>query len=145
MPLEMRFHPCIQRFYENLQVDPQIPRPGWETLLEAFIESSKQFDRVFVMLDAFDECGQNDKEREKIVEMIQKLDNARINVFVTAHTHSLQTLKCTKSTGVEIRAHPEDIQYYIEANLPDSVNEELKLKIVKAISEKVDGLYSLLS
>jgi hypothetical protein len=145
VPLGTRFHPCIQRLYENLLADPQIPRPGLPTLLEAFIQCSKQFGRTFVMLDAFDECDQNDTERERIVNMIEQLDNAGISVFVTAHTHSLETLKRTRSAGVEIRAHPDDIQYYIEANLSNSVNDELKSKIVKAISEKADGLYNFLS
>jgi hypothetical protein len=144
MPSETRFHPCIRRLYENIQADPQIPRPTLPDLLDDFIQCSKQFGRLFVMIDAFDECGQNEAERERIVNMLEKLDNAGINVFVTAHTHSLQTLKRTESTGLKVRAHPDDIRYYIEANLQTSVCDDLKSKIVKTISENADGMFNFL-
>lgn len=93
------------------------------------------------MLDGFDECGQQGKSKEEIVDIIEALDNAGLNVFVTAHTHSLQALKRLKSDAVKIRASEEDVRIYIEANLPSSVDEELKAKIVKTIHGNASGMY----
>jgi hypothetical protein len=138
---KMKLPSCLEQLYEDFQHNPQIRRPHPSNLVEMFIECTKQFPRVFIMLDGFDECGLDGRSKEEIVDIIEALDNAGLNVFVTAHTHSLDALKRSKSDAVEIRASEEDIRNYIEANLPRSVDEELKAKVVKTIHGNANGMY----
>jgi hypothetical protein len=133
---------CLESQYQVFTNSSEPPaRPDLTALIELFLQSSKHFDRVFVMIDAFDECGQVGRQPEKIVLALQSLSNSGIKIFITTQPHLLGDLRSDSSTILEIRADETDIERYIRSNLPSRVSKELEDDIVSTICVKSDGMY----
>ena len=95
------------------------------------------------MIDAFDECGQIDRQREKIVSALQSLSESAVKVFVTTQPHLLHDLTLEhSSTTLEIRADKTDIEKYVRSNLPKRVSKQLENDIISTICEESDGMYT---
>jgi hypothetical protein len=127
-------------------VDQNRPRPSAKYFAELLLKYSKQFDTVFVLLDALDECLES--ERSEIVRHLRRFSECGIKVFLTTRTHLLEKLKdelkSVNSIALEITARVNDVERFLNKRLSEqeeSLDEELKEKIVTTISTGVDGQY----
>jgi hypothetical protein len=134
---------CLESHYQNFITSHEPPaRPDLATLTDLFMQCTKQFERVFVMIDAFDECGQIERQREKIVSVLQSLSESAVKVFVTTQPHLLDNLTSKHpSTRLKIRAEKTDIQKYVKSHLSKEVSKQLENDIIKTICTESDGMY----
>jgi hypothetical protein len=134
---------CLLSQYQNFTNSHEpLARPDLSCLLDLFLQCSSYFDRVFVMIDAFDECGQIERQREKIVSALRSLSES-LKVFITTQPHLLGDLTSEhSSTTLQIRADKTDIEKYVRSNLPKRVSKQLENDIITTICAESDGMYT---
>lgn len=116
----------LETTYEESKRDSK--RPSFKTLLDCFIKYSARFSKVFVLLDALDECAES--EIGNIQELIQELRRSRLLIFVTARLHgeNLQTgLRIDHldiNDSYEIRAADSDIRKYVIQRLKKNAKQK---------------------
>ncbi|KAI9773868.1 MAG: hypothetical protein M1840_006094 [Geoglossum simile] len=107
------------------------------------------YSRVFIVVDAIDECQVTGGSRARFLSDIFELQaKCGVNVFATSRFIPEITDKFKDSTSLEIRASKQDVWRYVDGHLshlpsfverrPD-LQEEIKTQIVKA----VDGMFLL--
>jgi len=102
------------------------------------------FSKVFVVVDALDECS--DSTREELLPALRSL--AGTNLLVTSRDIASIARDFQEDKQLNIRAREEDIRNYIEGRIPRlrflkiHVDKDAALKedIVKAIVESADGM-----
>ena len=105
------------------------------------------YSRVFIVVDALDECQVSDGCRSRFLSEIFSLQaKCGINVFATSRFIPEVTEKFNGSTSLEIRASKEDVRKYLDGHivqLPGFVrrNPELQDEIMTEITRLVDGMY----
>jgi hypothetical protein len=116
-----------------------------DEICEALCSVIKNYSRIFIIIDALDEC-KTDHIRNELLSEIHKLQEGfDIRLMVTfrpgivpKHTDSV--------TELEIRADKEDIEEYLHGRMSElrSVvqdNNKLQCKIKSRILTLVDGMY----
>ncbi|KFY72189.1 hypothetical protein V499_07656 [Pseudogymnoascus sp. VKM F-103] len=109
------------------------------------------YSRVFIIVDALDECQVSDSGRTKFLEAILNLQaecKTRINIFATSRFIPEIRERFTDAIQREIVAHPDDVRRYIDGHiqgLPRCVRQspDLQDEIKKRIANAVDGMFLL--
>ncbi len=107
------------------------------------------YSRVFIVVDALDECQISDDCRSNFISNIFDLQaTTGANIFATSRFIPEITERFNGRGGIqlEIRASDQDVQRYIDGHisqLPDFVLEssDLQNKIKTEITKAVDGMY----
>ena len=105
------------------------------------------YSRVFIVIDALDECRLSDGSRTRLLSELFALQaNSGANFFATSRFIPEITEKFEGSPSLEIHAREEDVRRYLGSRISNfpafvqrnaDLQEEIKTKIVKA----VDGMY----
>lgn len=120
--------------------------PSSEEIFNALNHAISEYSRVFIIIDALDECGVSDNASLRIIAGLFKLQGGTAaNLFVTSRHMSMVTEKFKNrgSTILEIRAKDEDIRSYVESNIPDMPPFDtpgLEQEIITAIVRATDGM-----
>ena len=105
------------------------------------------YSRVFLLVDALDECQVFDGCRQRFLSEIFSLQaNQGANLFATSRFIPEITTRFQGNISLEIRANKEDIESYLEAHMRhlssfDDWNRQLRDEIKVAIADAVDGMY----
>ncbi|RHZ60776.1 hypothetical protein CDV55_105026 [Aspergillus turcosus] len=126
-------------------------RPSSEEVSNVLHTVISEYSRVFILIDALDECSVSEGTRSRIMtELFELQDRAHANLLVTSRNISeiAETFEKRESTILEIRARDEDVQRYIECRLttfPAWVRETPGLvgEITTAITRATDGMFLL--
>ncbi|KAJ9295853.1 hypothetical protein DTO271G3_5876 [Paecilomyces variotii] len=139
----------IQRLHD--QYSQGSTRPPLKILLTELCESFRQYDRVFVVLDAVDEYYVSNYESHQILmsELARIQETTPINILMTSrfsNTHAIA--KFPGSVQKEIRAQQQDIVLYLNARLPmfqTNVigNVSLEKYIQSMVLRAADGMFLL--
>jgi hypothetical protein len=127
-------------------------RPSFDEISKALYTVTADFSRVFIIIDALDECQVSDGGRKRFLSEIFHIQaRTGANLFATSRFIPEIMKEFKESSSLEIRASEEDLQRYLDSHmlqLPSFVlrsadlQEQIKTEIVRA----VDGMYvSLLS
>ncbi|GKU08442.1 hypothetical protein FLAG1_09784 [Fusarium langsethiae] len=126
-------------------------RPSVDQLLALLQSVVAMYSRVFIIIDALDECQSSDGCRTRFLSELFNLQTKYgANIFATSR-HITEIVNCFKdslSREIEIRASPDDVARYIEGHigqLPSCVqqNRQLQEEIATGISESVNGMFLL--
>jgi hypothetical protein len=122
-------------------------RPSLDEILGFLQSVAVTYSRVFILVDALDECQISDGCRQKFLSGLFNLQaKCEVNLFATSRSISSIEKEFEGDTMLEIRASEEDVRRYLDGHmfrLPGFVvrsvelQEEIKTDIVKA----VDGMY----
>jgi len=110
-------------------------RPDGDFFVNLAVHCAKEFAVVFIVLDAFDECG--DEERDTLVHYLQQFLKAGFKLYVTTRLHLRDRL--FESFGmagsmIEIKADAADVEKYVKESLKNRLlSESLKDEILKVI------------
>jgi len=105
------------------------------------------YSRVFLIIDALDECQISDSCRPRFLSNIFDIQaKTGANLFATSRFISEITSKFTKNVVLEIRASDQDVQRYVHGHmsqLPTFVSSRPKLQeeITAEITSAVEGMY----
>jgi Cdc6-like AAA superfamily ATPase len=113
-------------------------------LLQTFMA---EYQRVFIIIDAIDECPVSNGDRVKFLSEIFRLQaETGANVFATSRVNNDIKKLFEGALSLEIRARVEDIQKYINAQTetlqPDIFDNSMRHKIGREIIEAADGMYA---
>jgi NACHT domain len=122
-------------------------RPSLDAMVTALRSVAALYGRVFVIVDALDECQASDGNRSKFLsELFTLQKNCAVNIFATSRPIPEVTEKFKSCPFLEIQAHDEDVRSYLEGRILHSersilntLQEEIKAEITKA----VNGMYVL--
>jgi hypothetical protein len=119
-------------------------RPDGDFFTDLVVQCSKEFSAVFIVLDAFDEFG--DEERDTLVNYLQQFQKAGFKVYITSRQHLRDGL--VESFGmagamIEIKADPTDVEKHVKESLKNRlISNALKDEILKVIMEMEAREYS---
>lgn len=104
------------------------------------------YSRVFIVVDALDECQAGDSRRRFLTELFHLEAKSRANIFVTSRFIPEIVKSFCKSVSLEIRASKEDIERYLEGQMRllssfDDWSLPLQCEVKTRISDVVDGMY----
>jgi hypothetical protein len=122
-------------------------RPSLEEILKLLHSIATDYSRVFILIDALDECQISNTVRRKFTSEIFNLQNkSGINIFATSRFIPEIMKEFEGSISLEIRARYEDVQRYLDAHMFElplcvsrsrTLQDTIKAEIIKA----VDGMY----
>ncbi|KAM7217653.1 hypothetical protein V8F06_007037, partial [Rhypophila decipiens] len=121
-------------------------RPSTDELSKALQLVTTSYSRVFVLIDALDECQTSGGCRGRLIEEGLGLQaRYSVGLFMTSRFISEITNKFNKSCWLEIRASKEDVVRYLEDHIRQSSStiQEMQDEIKKTISDAVDGMFLL--
>jgi hypothetical protein len=122
-------------------------RPSLDEILGVLQSVAATYSRVFIIVDALDECKISDGCRQRFLSGLFNLHTkCRANLFATSRPISSIEKEFEGNTILEIRASKEDVRRYLEGHmfrLPRFVVQSLELQeeIKTRIVEAVDGMY----
>lgn len=122
-----------------------------KTLLRHMVDS---YSRVFILIDALDECQGLDGCRANLLtDMFFLRDESKANIFATSRLIPEIMDRFGACKRMQIRASKDDVRTYVRGqldggnleHLPSLVKQKPRLKeeIIKGISDAVDGMYAI--
>jgi hypothetical protein len=119
-------------------------RPSFDGISNALRVVAGIYSRVFILVDALDECQVSDDCRTRFLTEIFRLQaTCGVNVFATSRFIPQIRERFNGSITLEVRASDQDVQQYLKARIVQSeskllasISEEIQTSITKA----VDGM-----
>lgn len=131
-------------YYRNIEKQT---RPSPDEISRALQSVAKMYKRIFIIVDALDECPASDDCRARFISELFNLQARHgINILATSRFIPEIVNQFEGSVSLEIRASTEDMERYVEGHmrrLPYFVNQNRQLleEIETGISEAVNGIY----
>ena len=134
--------PNLEEAYNRYQKSGEKQRPDLDEFTELLIDCCQKFnDRVFFLIDAFDECAE--RERPIVVTCLKRLQESGIRLLLTTRTHLSEDLRTELNSEVlEIRAQQEDVKTYLSYIIEAKAKHlrlDFRTELVDSISNGVDG------
>ncbi|KAI1015459.1 hypothetical protein LB504_010921 [Fusarium proliferatum] len=122
--------------------------PSLEDVSSNLLSTAKLFSRVFIMVDALDECRTTDGTQTEFLEEISKLQlHSRANVFATSRPIPEVKDHFETSIVLEIRATDEDVERFLRGHMPQMPGflrrEGLEEFVIGEIIHSVQGMFLL--
>lgn len=130
----------------NSWEDGRMNRPDGARFAEIFAECAKEFSIVFVVIEAFNECDED--EGEELLVYLNKflVSCPGVKLYITTRSHLKSSLLQSfglKCEGTEISAHKEDIEKYVRKQLDSQkqlYSKAQKDQIVEKIQDNAKGM-----
>ncbi|KAL6406243.1 hypothetical protein AUP68_10413 [Ilyonectria robusta] len=125
-------------------------RPSPDEISGLLQSVAAMYSRVFIIVDALDECRASDGCRTRFLSELFNLQTRHgTNIFATSRFIPEIMDRFETSLSIEIHASPDDVARYLEGHvgqLPSFVQQDRQLQeeITTGISEAVDGMYVLI-
>jgi Cdc6-like AAA superfamily ATPase len=121
-------------------------RPSIEEISKSLQSIITLYSRVFIIVDALDECQAGDSRRRFLTELFHLEAKSGANLFATSRFIPEIVKVFCKSVVLEIRASKEDIERYLEGQMRlllsfDDWSLPLRREVKTRISDVVDGMY----
>lgn len=122
-------------------------RPSIDEILSSLESVIKTFEKVFILVDAVDECSTSDGCRRRLLSSLFDMQNrcAAVNVFATSRPIPEILGMFEGCISIQIQAKKEDVFAYVKGQLPQlpacvRSNAQLQDDIVTGIVKAVDGM-----
>ncbi len=120
-------------------------RPLLDELCKALQSVTMAYSRVFIVVDALDECQASDDCRAKLVSELFGLQAlSGINIFATSRMNDEITALFAGAVHLRIRATDDDVRTYLHRRmgLPHSrrLDDRIRDTIVSEIIKAADGM-----
>jgi hypothetical protein len=138
----------VKSFYKHHK--DRETRPTLEELRQVLQSEIKMFTKVFIVVDALDECSEldADRTRSKLLMALRSLEST-INLLVTSRELASIAQDFRETKRLDIQADDQDVRRYIENRIPHeprlarhvhghpTFQEEIVVKII----ENARGMY----
>ncbi|KAI0121191.1 nucleoside phosphorylase, partial [Xylariales sp. AK1849] len=137
----------LKELYDRHQMNRT--RPSLDEISRSLESVARQKPRVFIMVDALDECQVSEGCRQKFLSAVFGLQTkAGVNIFATSRIMPEITEQFEQCLSVEIRATEDDIRRYLQGHiseLPKFVTNQSDLQdeITISITKAVEGMFLL--
>ena len=125
-------------------------RPTSTEILNALESVAAKYSRVLIIVDALDECGDSDGERQKFLSAIFNLQSkTEANIFVTSRINDKIAKLFNTALSLQIYANIGDVKSYLDGQMSllqsDILDDDLRDSIRREVVRAVDGMYATLS
>jgi Cdc6-like AAA superfamily ATPase len=143
-------HPSVPVDVKNLYEfhKPKRTRPSFDEILKVLRSITGSYSRVFIIIDALDECHVSNKGFNRILSELFNLQvHAQVNLFTTSRFVPEITSQFEGCIWKEIRAKDDDVLRYINERislLPQSrksKHQDLQTAIRSEVLKAADGMY----
>ncbi|KAL9040072.1 MAG: hypothetical protein Q9214_004628, partial [Letrouitia sp. 1 TL-2023] len=125
-------------------------RPSSSEMLEVLIDVTSEFDEVFIMVDALDECSEHNDTRSTLLRSFEQL-SFEVHLLVTSRPIASIRNELHPHEELSIAAQLDDIRLYVESKIESKrrlrnyVRDDPRLKeaIIQAISRSARGMFLL--
>ncbi len=122
-------------------------RPSRDEYAQLLQVAAASFTKVFIIIDALDECVENDGTRQDLLEELRKLQLKACLLVTSRDLPSIQR-QLRSATRLEIQASDDDIMTYLCERISSSEKISMYVKrdpglhevIVKTITGKARGM-----
>ena len=121
-------------------------QPKQEDLEEVMVPTCEAFDRVFLVIDALDECSS--ERRRRVLEALKRLHEVQsISILVTSRPYPGDVMKAFEPfPKITIEASDPDIRKYVRTEIDnnhnlDDIDGDFKDEIVIKMSQKARKMY----
>ncbi|KAK0759107.1 hypothetical protein N5P37_008596 [Trichoderma harzianum] len=122
-------------------------RPSVDELYKTLQSIIASYSRVFIIIDALDECQTSNNSRIKFLfKLFDIQGESHINIFATSRPIPEVQEKFKESAVIEVRAHTDDVKNYLESQISQSDSEFLNIcreDIKTKITEAAEGMFHL--
>lgn len=120
-------------------------RPLFTKILETFKAIAAGYRRLFIVVDALDECGISRNDRQKFLSAIFDVQGCSdANIFVTSRINDEIVDMFENAIYLEIRATEEDVRSYLDKQMSlqssDILDDDLRDSIVRKIVRSFNGM-----
>jgi hypothetical protein len=129
-------HPTISKTVKEFYSSHQRSHPTLHEFEEALQIEIRSYSKVFVIVDALDECI-DDKTRTALLTTLKDLP---VNLFVTSRYSLTIEEKFDGVKRLDIRAHDDDVQRYVEKRI---LREDRLARHVKADPSLQDDIVNM--
>jgi ankyrin repeat domain-containing protein 50 len=134
---------ALYKTHKKYQTRPSFSE--YSTLLQSVVTV---FSKVFIVIDALDECTESGNTRRSIIDATKSLLSKEAHIMVTSRKLPQIESLCKEWLQVEIRAKDQDIWLYLDAHIEDESelvdviqdNPEIRNHIIKTIVQKSQGM-----
>ncbi|KAG4282092.1 hypothetical protein FPRO06_10995 [Fusarium proliferatum] len=136
----------VKPLYEQHRTKGSPPSLG--DVSSNLLSTAKLFSRVFIIIDALDECRATDGTRTKFLEEIFKLQlHSKANVFATSRPIPEVKDQFQTSITLEVRATDADVERFLRGHMPQMPGffrrEGLEELVIGEIIRSVEGMFLL--
>ncbi|RVD89722.1 uncharacterized protein DFL_000717 [Arthrobotrys flagrans] len=122
-------------------------RPSRDDIVRTLESVCREYERVFIIVDALDECQTSNNCREIFIsKLFQFHSKCGTNIFITSRMLPEITEKFENCGRLEVRARDEDVRKYLDAQISNSGVKRLmdyREEIKTGITRTVDGMFLL--
>ncbi|PTB57987.1 hypothetical protein M431DRAFT_77404, partial [Trichoderma harzianum CBS 226.95] len=122
-------------------------RPSVDELYKTLQSIIASYSRVFIIIDALDECQTSNNSRIKFLfKLFDIQGESHINIFATSRPIPEVQEKFKESAVIEVRAHTDDVKNSLESQISQSDSEFLNIcreDIKTKITEAAEGMFLL--
>src|ERR1700722_3577222 len=124
----------VKSFFERHR--RQTSRPTLDQLTDVLISEIRTRSKVFIVVDALDECREDDETRTMLLEVLRSLPR-QVNLMVTSRNLLSIGRDFEGAKRLHIRAKDDDMKIYIEGRIASgprhlkNMQEAIMNKIVK--------------
>ncbi|KAI9781882.1 MAG: hypothetical protein M1839_005676 [Geoglossum umbratile] len=124
-------------------------RPSFDDISRALQSVTAMYLRVFIIIDALDECQTSDVCRTRLLsELFNFQTKQGMNILATSRFIPEIVDRFKGTISLEIRASREDVERYLEDHIEQLLpfvqqNSQLQEEIKTGISEAIDGMFLL--
>jgi hypothetical protein len=116
---------------------------GAEKILDLIVQCSAQFTKVFLLLDALDECDR--AQRELFIPHLKALLQAGFKVYCTARP-DLKLSIFSNASPLNIESTQSDIEIFLQCRLDASesgakLSPQEKEEVIKTLTSPANGMY----
>lgn len=136
----------VESMYRNASEQSAESRPKLGDLRGALVDICKCFTKVYIVLDALDECTDSSYNRNELVKGLLKLqEEANVNIMATSRFNPDIEHDFQNAIKVEIRATLSDVTKYLRRQMPRlpkvvQRNSDIQQEIEKKIAQGAQGM-----
>lgn len=121
-------------------------RPVLDEIVKELHSVTAMYSRIFILIDALDECQATDGCRTNLLSEIFNLQaKSGANIFATSRINDEIAKLFDRSICLEIRATNEDVKIYLKGQMQrlqsDILDKDIQQMIESEIIRAVDGMY----
>ena len=121
-------------------------RAQLKDLENAFSLMCQKLKRVFIVIDALDECDERE-HRQTFMQVLHRLrEKQNVRLFITSRPHPQDIKKAFSSASqITIEAHDSDLRKYLSNKIENSdavdlIDEHFKIGIIKKIADRANKM-----
>ena len=121
-------------------------QPKFDEIFEMIESSMTHWSRVYLIVDALDELGNDGQVRQTLIGALRRLQGLhRFNLMITSRYIPLLPSDFYEPLCMDIQASPDDIRRYVAGHIVDlpscvKKNSELQETIAVAIIKTAEGM-----